>query len=64
MANMKQCDRCGKVFPYDPSTKPNAINIFKRNTSDFRVTPGIERDLCPECLNKLEQFLDNKVTDS
>lgn len=60
MANMKQCDRCGKTFPYGLSSDPNAINIFKRNTADFRITPGIERDLCPECISKLNQFLTNE----
>lgn len=55
MAQAYECDRCKKLFPI------GCIPKFRIS----RWSPahgGILIDLCPECTEKLEQFLDNNKT--
>lgn len=59
MANMKKCDRCGAVYPYSITTDPNAIRLIKVNTINNIVYDGQTLDLCPDCMDKLMQFLDD-----
>lgn len=61
MANVKLCDRCGAMYEYSSyKPDPNAVKLFKANTISSLICEGPTRDLCPDCMCKLEQFLANE----
>ena len=52
MATVTQCDRCGVIYFRNISIVPNEWVI-----THFRGMTGSAIDLCPECLNSLEKWL-------
>lgn len=53
MAAAKQCDRCGKLFvrTTDPMLRVIKVNPMLMDTY---------YDLCDECQDKFEEFMENK----
>lgn len=59
---VKKCERCGKVYNNNPSSKSNGIRFidhYLSNNGQEFVSNQKYFDLCPDCMHKLEQFLDD-----
>lgn len=52
MANAKKCDRCG-AFYIPTRTAKKKIYVAKREWTDWK-----ELDLCSNCQDKVQEFLD------
>ena len=61
MALAKKCDRCGKFYEHYPiDNQTGALNAIKRaKVSSEGEIEYMEKykDLCPECMDKLNKFL-------
>lgn len=57
MAWATKCDRCGKFFDYH-SNEANALAflIYDRGKDKYEIE-GDECDLCPHCIESLENWL-------
>lgn len=58
MALARKCDKCGKVYEfYGSQSKSNAIIPAYVDKIGFIVTKFSKWDLCPECKESLETWL-------
>lgn len=71
MSNVLKCDRCGKIYEYYSTrrykikaieTDANSISLTgsKPNGSSVGTRP---LDLCPECMDKMVDFLEGRNDD-
>lgn len=67
MAYARKCDRCGNF--YDPYTKRsdsgpvNSLQLLETSMDGIIRQTRKTFDLCPECMNKIINFLENKEED-
>ena len=55
---VKRCDRCGKDMKYDPKDRETINRMMLINVRRFNSTSNGENyDLCPECVEKIREFL-------
>lgn len=64
MAEAKKCDRCGQF--YDFYSKDIIIDRYKHKVNGFRYTfdrvgTGEGIDLCPDCMQKLFEFMNKRT---
>lgn len=58
MALAKKCDKCGKFYePYGNNSESNTIIPAYVDTLEFIVKKFKVIDLCPECKESLEAWL-------
>lgn len=65
--NTKKCDRCSKYFDLPMGLSScicNFINHNRFHISDFSNGSVNDFDLCPECYEKLEKFLESNEEDT
>lgn len=55
MSTVTQCDRCGKIY----EEKKSNIKIVEARTSGTLLN---RYDLCPDCVDRFHEFLDDKQT--
>lgn len=55
MSRAYKCDRCGEFFVEPMKRECGAYYVFYQNP---RSEPT--QDFCPECLRKLQNFMENK----
>ena len=63
MALAKKCDRCGKLYEHYPignKARFNAIRMLQRSTVGDLINSYTTYDLCPECMDELVKFMDEK----
>lgn len=63
MAEAMKCDRCGKFYVF--YGKNITVDRWKYKVNGFRYTfnragTGEGMDLCPDCLQKLYEFMNEK----
>lgn len=64
MSLAKKCDQCGKFYKHYPDGNKwqwNAIRKVQRNIAGETIAQDSVIDLCPECMNKFEKFMDIKL---
>ena len=62
----KKCDRCGELYEeynHKSPNKPNSIKTLSENVNGNYCLVDIY-DLCPECMEQLNQWLKNEKEDS
>lgn len=57
MAAAKECDICGKLYPYVKNAKYNAIRFGKVDSTLSWSNVGMQVELCPECLDAVNRAL-------
>jgi hypothetical protein len=57
MALAKKCDRCGKFYESYGNNSFNAIMQTCKDQYGYRAKKNKEWDLCPECKENLEAWL-------
>lgn len=55
MSRAYKCDRCGEFFAAPMNRIYSAYYVFYQNPNSETI-----QDLCPECLRKLQNFMENK----
>lgn len=61
MSLAKKCDRCGKLYEHYPSNGDRQYNSVKRlirSVDSCRYSAENTKDLCPDCMMKLNTFLE------
>ena len=65
--NAKKCDRCGKFYDvYGESNdkgNPNSI-LFASVDTQGRYFSYNYIEFCPECINKIKEFVNNKTEEN
>lgn len=57
----KKCDRCKKLYEYyENQNRFNAAAMIRINDVGVISRDGPHYDLCPECMNKFDKFLNGK----
>lgn len=55
MALARKCDRCGCYFDYIDFTESRLTVV-----QTCLIAPDILKDLCPDCTEKLREFMEEK----
>lgn len=59
MAWASKCDRCGKYFDFDLASDASGFVFVKQTIERDYDVCDYEYDLCPECIQSLDDWLDN-----
>lgn len=69
MSDAMKCDRCGKYYDYYFKREVSGKNVRSQNSISLYLKDDYGNladkkcyDLCPECMAKLEEFLEGNFT--